>query len=123
MTPKKILVVDDSSSLRSSVRTALSGAGYEVVEAADGALALQQLDGRKFHLVISDLNMPNLDGIGLVTALKAKPAYRYTPVLMLTTESAAAKKEKAKAAGVKAWITKPFTVPVLLDTVSKLVIA
>jgi len=77
--PKTILVVDDSSSLRMAVRIALTGAGYEVVEAEDGKQALTKLDGRKYHLVISDVNMPNLDGYGFVQAMKQLAAYKYTP--------------------------------------------
>jgi two-component system, chemotaxis family, chemotaxis protein CheY len=119
---KTILVVDDSSSLRTAVRIALAGAGYEVVEADDGRNALTKLDGRKFHLVISDVNMPNLDGFGFVTAMKQMPAYKYTPVVMLTTEAGENKKAQGKAAGAKAWIVKPFLPPQLLDVVSKLVL-
>lgn len=118
---KTILVVDDSSSLRTAVRIALTGAGYEVVEADDGRNGLSKLDGRKYHLVISDVNMPNLDGFGFVTAMKQMPAYKYTPVVMLTTEAGDNKKEQGKAAGAKAWIVKPFMPPQLLDVVSKLV--
>lgn len=118
---KTILVVDDSSSLRTAVRIALSGAGFEVIEAEDGKQALTKLDGRKYHLVISDVNMPNLDGFGFVTAMKQMPAYKYTPVVMLTTEAGDDKKEKGKAAGAKAWIVKPFLPPQLLSVVSKLV--
>jgi two-component system chemotaxis response regulator CheY len=119
--PKTILVVDDSSSLRMAVRIALTGAGYEVVEAEDGKQALTKLDGRKYHLVLSDVNMPNLDGYGFVQAMKQLAAYKYTPVVMLTTEDSAEKKERGKAAGAKAWIVKPFLPPQLLDVVSKLV--
>lgn len=118
---KTILVVDDSSSLRTAVRIALTGAGFDVVEAEDGKQALTKLDGRKYHLVISDVNMPNLDGFGFVTAMKQMAAYKYTPVVMLTTEAGDDKKEKGKAAGAKAWIVKPFMPPQLLSVVSKLV--
>ena len=118
---KTILVVDDSSSLRTAVRIALSGAGFDVVEAEDGKQALSKLDGRQYHLVISDVNMPNLDGFGFVSAMKQLPAYKYTPVIMLTTEAGDDKKEKGKAAGAKAWVVKPFLPPQLLSVVSKLV--
>lgn len=118
---KTILVVDDSTSLRTAVRIALHEAGYEVVEAEDGQAALSKLDGRKYHLVISDVNMPRLDGIGFVTAMKQMPAYKYTPVVMLTTESGQDMIGKGKAAGAKAWMIKPFMPPQLLDVVSKLV--
>ena len=118
---KTILIVDDSSSLRKAVQIALQSAGYEVVEAEDGKHALTKLDGRKYHLVISDVNMPNLDGFGFVTAMKQLPAYKYTPVVMLTTEAGDDKKERGKQAGAKAWIVKPFMPPQLLTVVSKLV--
>jgi two-component system chemotaxis response regulator CheY len=104
-----------------AVRIALSGAGYEVVEAEDGKQALTKLDGRKYHLVISDVNMPNLDGYGFVTAMKQMAAYKYTPVVMLTTEDSDDKKERGREAGAKAWIVKPFLPPQLLNVVSKLV--
>jgi two-component system chemotaxis response regulator CheY len=118
---KTILIVDDSTSLRTAVRIALSDAGYDVVEAEDGAKALAKLDGRKYHLVISDVNMPNLDGFAFVQAMKQKPAYKYTPVVMLTTEAGEEKKEKGRLAGAKAWVVKPFVPPQLLNVVSKLV--
>lgn len=117
---KVILVVDDSASVRQVVSIALRGAGYEVVEATDGQDALSKLDGRKFHLVISDVNMPNMDGISLVKAIKSNPNYRFTPVLMLTTESQESKKEAGKAAGAKAWLIKPFQPAVLLTAVARL---
>jgi two-component system chemotaxis response regulator CheY len=119
--PKSILVVDDSSSLRTAVRIALTGEGYEVVEAEDGKVALSKLDGRKFHLVISDVNMPNMDGFTFVATMKQNPTYKYTPVVMLTTEAGDDKKERGKAAGAKAWIVKPFMPPQLLKVVSTLV--
>ncbi|MFM2120676.1 MAG: hypothetical protein RL722_2144 [Pseudomonadota bacterium] len=119
---KTILVVDDSSSLRQIVNTALSRAGYEVIEASDGAQGLAKLDGRKINLVLSDVNMPGMNGFDFVAELKKHPRYKFTPVIMLTTEDSAAKKQAGKDAGAKAWITKPFSPPVLLDAVSKLVL-
>lgn len=119
---KTILIVDDSTSFRQVVGMALKGAGYEVVEACDGKDALSKLDGSKYHLIVSDVNMPNLDGIGFVKAAKELPAYKFTPVIMLTTVSGEDKKAEGKAAGVRAWIVKPFQPPVLLDAVSKLVL-
>ncbi|MGE5452095.1 MAG: response regulator [Acidobacteriota bacterium] len=119
--PKTILIVDDSSSLRKAVQIALQGAGYDVVEAEDGKHALTKLDGRKYHLVISDVNMPNLDGYGFVEAMKQMAAYKYTPVVMLTTENGDDKKERGRQVGAKAWIVKPFMPPQLLTVVSKLV--
>ena len=120
---KTILVVDDSSSLRTVVRLALSRAGYDVLEAGDGQEALEALDkAGRVNLIISDVNMPRLDGIGFVTALKQHARHRFTPVIMLTTEDQQAKKEAGRAAGAKAWIVKPFNPPQLLDAVSKLVL-
>ena len=119
---KTIMVVDDSASLRQVVGIALRGAGYEVLEGCDGKDALAKLDGRKVHLVVSDVNMPNMDGIAFVKALKANPAYRFTPVIMLTTENQEARMMEGKAAGAKAWIVKPFKPPELLDAVSRLVL-
>ena len=120
---KTILIVDDSSSLRSVVKIALTRAGYEVIEAGDGKEALTQLDkAGKVNLIVSDVNMPNMDGISFVTEVKKHPRHRFTPVVMLTTEGQDAKKEQGRAAGAKAWITKPFNPPQLLDAVSKLVL-
>lgn len=101
---------------------ALHGAGYEVVEACDGRDALAKLDGRKFHLIVSDVNMPNMDGISFVKAAKEMPVYKFTPIVMLTTVSGEDKKAEGKAAGVRAWVVKPFQPPVLLDAVAKLVL-
>jgi two-component system, chemotaxis family, chemotaxis protein CheY len=119
---KTVLIVDDSSSVRQVVSITLKQAGYDVVAAVDGADALTKLDGRKYHLVISDVNMPRLDGISLLKQLKAMPAYRFTPVLMLTTEAGESKRQEGKAAGAKAWAVKPFQPEQLLDVVSKLVL-
>ncbi|WP_457422646.1 response regulator [Roseateles sp. P5_E7] len=119
---KTILVVDDSASLRQVVGIALKGAGYTVIEGCDGLDALSKLTGQKIHLVISDVNMPNMDGISFVKALKAMPAYRFTPVIMLTTESAEGKKAEGQAAGAKAWVVKPFRPEVMLNAVQKLVL-
>ena len=118
---KTILVIDDSASMRQMVAMTLRGAGYTVVEAVDGKDALTKLDGSKFNLIISDVNMPNMDGISFVKAAKLLPAYKFTPVVMLTTEGSDDKKAQGKAAGVRAWIVKPFQPPMLLDAVSKLV--
>lgn len=119
---KTILVVDDSSSFRQVVCIALKGAGYDVVEGCDGKDALTKLDGRKINLIVSDVNMPNMDGLTFVKAAKLLPAYKFTPVIMLTTEAGEDKKAEGKAAGVRAWVVKPFQPPVLLDAVSKLVL-
>ncbi len=119
---KTILVVDDSSSVRTVVGTALRGAGYDIIEACDGVDALGKLTGDKIHLIISDVNMPNMDGISLVKEVKQHPNYKFTPICMLTTESEQSKMDEGKAAGAKAWIVKPFQPPKLLAAVSKLVL-
>ena len=120
--PKTIMIVDDSASLRQVVCIALRGAGYDAIEARDGQDALNKLVGQKVHLIVSDVNMPNMDGISFVKAVKALPAYRVTPIVMLTTESQAEKKAQAQAAGAKAWVLKPFNPPQLLAVVQKLVL-
>jgi two-component system chemotaxis response regulator CheY len=117
---KTILIVDDSASLRQVVNIALSSAGYEVIEACDGVDALSKLDGRKVHLIISDVNMPNMDGIELVRQVKSKPDYKFTPIIMLTTESQAEKKAEGQAAGARAWVVKPFQPAQMLAAVAKL---
>ena len=119
---KTVLIVDDSASLRQVVSLSLKGAGYQVIEACDGRDALGKIGGQKVHLIISDVNMPNLDGIGFVKAAKEIAAYKFTPIIMLTTVSGEDKKAEGKAAGVRAWVVKPFQPPVLLDAVSKLVL-
>lgn len=118
---KTILVVDDSSSFRNVVSIALKDAGYQVIQAGDGKDALGKLDGKKIHLIISDVNMPVMDGLSFVRAAKQLAAYRFTPIIMLTTEAGESKKAEGKAAGVRAWVVKPFQPPVLLDAVAKLV--
>jgi two-component system chemotaxis response regulator CheY len=119
---KIILIVDDSASVRQVVNMALSGAGYTVIEASDGKDALAKLDGQqKINLVISDVNMPNMDGITFVKEMKQKANFKFTPVIMLTTEGADDKKQEGKAAGAKAWIVKPFRPDQLLQTVSMLI--
>ncbi len=119
---KLIMIVDDSASLRQVVGIALKGAGYDVVEASDGRDALSKLKGQKVHLIVSDVNMPNMDGISMVREIKKLPAYKFTPIMMLTTESDTDKKMAGKEAGAKAWLVKPFQPPTLLDAVSKLVL-
>lgn len=118
---KLIMVVDDSMSLRQVVSITLKGAGYDVLEAHDGSDALAKLTGQKIHLIISDVNMPNLDGISFVRAAKQLPAYRFTPVIMLTTEGQESKKREGQAAGAKAWMVKPFQPAQMLAAVSKLI--
>ncbi len=122
---KTILIVDDSASLRTVVNIALSGAGYEVIEAGHGREALDKLSslgGRKVHLIVSDVNMPVMGGIEFVTRLKQDPTYKFTPVVMLTTEGQESAKEQGRAAGAKAWVMKPFNPSQMLNAVSKLVL-
>lgn len=118
---KTILVVDDSASLRQVVDIALSGAGYSVIQACDGVDALTKLNGQKINLIICDVNMPNMDGITFVAESKKLPAYRFTPVIMLTTEVNELKKQAGQAAGAKAWVVKPFQPAQMLNAVSKLI--
>ncbi len=119
---KTILVVDDSASVRQVVSIALKGAGYDVIEASDGKDGLSKLNGQKIHLIISDVNMPNMDGITFVKELKQLSAYKFTPVIMLTTESQESKKQEGQLAGAKAWVVKPFQPAQMLAAVSKLIL-
>lgn len=114
-----ILAVDDSASMRQMVVFTLKGAGYDVVEAADGVQALQSAKSKKVDLVLTDVNMPNMDGITLIRELRALPNYKFTPILTLTTESAPEKKMEGKKAGATGWIVKPFNPTQLLATVKK----
>ena len=111
----RILVVDDSASMRQMVAFALTSAGYAVDEAEDGKVALGRAQGQRFNAVVTDVNMPNMDGI----ALRGLPDYKFTPMLMLTTESAADKKAEGKAAGATGWLVKPFNPEQLVATVQK----
>jgi two-component system chemotaxis response regulator CheY len=115
------MIVDDSASLRQVVSIALKGAGYDVLEAADGQDALGKLTGQKVHLIISDVNMPNMDGISFVKNVRQKPDYRFTPIIMLTTESQEDRKAEGQAAGARAWVVKPFQPAQMLNAVSKLI--
>lgn len=120
---KTVLVVDDSAAIRQVVSITLSGAGYEVITANDGSDALSKLTGQRVHLIISDVNMPVMDGLTFVRKLKERPEYKFTPVIMLTTESADDKKQEGRAAGAKAWMVKPFQPAQMLAAVSKLVMS
>jgi two-component system chemotaxis response regulator CheY len=117
---KTILIIDDSASLRQVVKMALTGAGYNVIEAGDGQAALALLDGRTVNMAICDVNMPIMNGIEFVKAAKQLAAYKFMPILMLTTESQEEKKEQGKAAGAKAWMVKPFSPTQLVSAVAKL---
>jgi two-component system chemotaxis response regulator CheY len=116
---KKILAVDDSKTMREMVSFTLKGAGYEVVEAEDGKDALGVLEKGKVDAVITDLNMPNMNGFELIRALRGNPIYKFAPILMLTTEGDATKKEEGKAAGATGWIVKPFNPEKLIEVVKK----
>ncbi len=117
---KTVMIVDDSGSFRTVVRLALERAGYATVEAVDGKDAVGKLDGRKLNLIVCDVNMPNMDGLSFVRHLRTTGSYKFTPVIMLTTESQDTKKAEGKAAGARAWITKPFQPAQLVDAVNKL---
>lgn len=114
-----ILAVDDSASMRQMVSFTLKGAGYTVVEAVDGVDALNKAKAQKFDCVVTDVNMPNKDGITLIKDLRALPDFRMIPMLMLTTESGMDKKQAGKAAGATGWIVKPFNPDQLLKTIKK----
>jgi len=119
---KTILIVDDSASLRQVVSIALKSAGYDVIEGTDGKDALSKLKGQKVHLIISDVNMPNMDGISFVKEVKKLTEYKFTPVIMLTTEAGEDKKAAGQAAGAKAWVVKPFKPEQMINAVSKLIL-
>jgi two-component system, chemotaxis family, chemotaxis protein CheY len=116
---RQILAVDDSPSMRDMVRIALSAAGFEVAQAGDGEEALALARTRTFDLVLSDVNMPRMDGISLIRALRSEAAYRHIPILMLTTESSAERKREGKDAGATGWIVKPFDPAQLVATMQR----
>lgn len=119
---RKVLVVDDSRSIVALVRIALENAGHEVFTAEDGEEGLRRLDeAGGMDLVICDLNMPGMDGIEMLRKAKSSEQHRFTPFLMLTTETQERMREQARAAGARAWISKPFTEEQLLDAVTKLI--
>ncbi|MFN4266480.1 MAG: response regulator [Aquabacterium sp.] len=117
---KTILVIDDSSSFRTVVKLALQKAGYTVQEAGDGQEAVDKLPGVKPALIVCDVNMPRMDGLTFARHVRNHPVHKFTPIIMLTTESQESKKEEGKAAGVRAWITKPFQPSQLVDAVKRL---
>ena len=116
---KTILTVDDSASIRQMVKFTLQQAGYNVLEADDGVKGLDVAKSSQADLVITDLNMPNMNGIEFARALRGEPAYKFTPILVLTTEADASKKQEGKAAGVTGWIVKPFNPNSLLAVLQK----
>jgi two-component system chemotaxis response regulator CheY len=114
-----ILAVDDSAAMRQMVGITLTGAGHQVEHAVDGQEALQLAERKKFDLVITDVNMPNMDGITLVRELRGLASYKYVPLLLLTTESTPERKQQGKAAGANGWLVKPFNPERLLATIAK----
>lgn len=116
-----ILAVDDSPSMRKMVAFTLTGAGYQVVEAADGQEALEKAQQQHVDLVLTDQNMPRMDGLGLIRKLRADPKYKDTPILMLTTESSDLMKEAGKTAGATGWLVKPFDPARLLEVIQKVI--
>ncbi len=116
---KTILAIDDSRTMRDMVSHALTSAGFTVLTAEDGKVGLSVLEANKVDVVITDLNMPELDGFGVIEGIRANPKYKYMPVLMLTTESDQAKKERGKAMGATGWIVKPFNPEKLVQIINK----
>ena len=116
-----ILTVDDSASMRQMVSFTLKTAGYEVVEAVDGEDALDKARARDFDLVLTDQNMPRLDGIGLTRRLRQQPKFKATPILILTTESSDQMKQLGRAAGATGWLVKPFDPAKLIEVIKKVV--
>ena len=118
---RQILTVDDSASIRQMVSFTLTKAGYQVTEAVDGKDGLSKAGTKKVDLIITDLNMPAMDGIQMITEVRKLPGYGFTPILMLTTESQAEKKDAGRKAGATGWIVKPFNADQLIAVVQKLV--
>jgi len=119
--PKTALIVDDSPSIRQMVAFTIKQAGFDVLEGGNGQEALQKVEGKRLDLVVTDLNMPLMDGIALIRQLRSQPLYKFTPILMLTTESQESKKQEGKAAGASGWIIKPFDPQKLLAVVARVV--
>ncbi|PJE01610.1 MAG: two-component system response regulator [Leptospira sp.] len=117
---KKILIIDDSAVFRKIVSVHLKNAEFELIEAVDGKDAIEKLKDIKVDLIVSDMNMPNMDGLTFIKTVKADPAIKFTPIVMLTTESQEEKKKQGLEAGARAWLTKPFSPEELLQTIQKL---
>jgi two-component system chemotaxis response regulator CheY len=117
---KTVMVIDDSKSTRQFVSLTLTQAGYSVIEACDGVDALKQLEANRVHLMVCDVNMPNMDGLPFVRRVKALPNHKFTPIVMLTTEGAEALIQQGKDAGAKGWMVKPFKPEQLLNIVTRL---
>jgi len=118
---KTILIADDSDSIRKLLEATLQSAGYDVLTSVDGEDALRHLTGQSIDLLITDLNMPGMDGIALVREVRKKESYESMPILLLTTESRAEKREEAKVAGATGWVVKPFVQSKLLAVIQKLI--
>lgn len=118
---KTVLTVDDSASIRQMVAFTLNSVGYEVVEAVDGMDGMDKAKSRGFDLVLTDQNMPRMDGLNLIKSLRAMPAYRSVPILMLTTESSDVMKQQGRAAGATGWLVKPFDPQRLIEVVKKVI--
>ena len=116
---KSILLVDDSRSIRQMVSGTLRSKGYEVIEAENGQLGVEAAKGRKLDLILTDLNMPVLDGLGLTAKIRALPNHAKTPILLVTTESQLSKKQEAKRAGANGWVVKPIQPPRLVEVVAQ----
>jgi two-component system chemotaxis response regulator CheY len=118
---KTILIVDDSATMLEIASLAIEQAGYKLIQASNAKQALSKLDGQKIHLFLSDINMPGMGGIDFVKYVKAIDCYKFTPILMLTTEVSPAKKQAAREAGASGWVQKPFQVSILLSAIDKFV--
>lgn len=118
---KTVLIVDDFEGIRKMVEISLKNAGYQVLSAINGKDALKYLENNQINLVVTDLIMPELDGIGLTREIRKHPLHKFIPILLLTTESQARRKQEAKAAGATAWITKPFIIDNFLSVIKKLI--
>lgn len=118
---KTVLTVDDSASIRQMVSFTLKSAGYDVVEAVDGMDGLDKAKSKSFNLVLTDQNMPKMDGLSLIKSLRGMPTYRVVPILMLTTESSDAMKQQGRSAGATGWLVKPFDPQKLLEVVKKVI--
>ena len=118
---KTFLVVDDSASMRQLIASAVQSAGHTVLAAENGRDAIEKLGDTKVDLVITDLNMPEMDGIELIKKLRSMPVYKFVPIVMLTTEAQMEKKQEGKKAGASGWIVKPFSQAQLLDVIKKFV--
>ena len=118
---KNILIVDDSASMRQMVSFTLKDSGYEVIQAVHGKDGIDKLNGSKIDMVITDLNMPEMDGIEFIKQMRNKDGYKFTPIIMLTTESQDSKKQEGRQAGASGWIVKPFTPEQLIGIVKKFV--